>query len=260
MGGGGYVAGPVGAAALSRRIPLVLTEADSHLGLSNRVLARGARAVCLAFPIDDRDPPRYRVTGRPVPAVQTDRVTARQAFGIGTSEPCLIVFGGSQGARSLNVASLEAFASQSQLHVLHVCGRRDYPELAAMARSSSYQLLEYLDVERFGEALAAADLALARAGGSIFELAAHGLPALLVPYPHAAGAHQSANARWAAAAGAAIVIEDAALTPALLREQVDALIDDRERLAAMAAAARALARPHAADEIAAELLAAAGTR
>ena len=77
LGGGGYVAGPVGLAAVARRIPLVLTEADSHLGLTNRLLARAARRVCLAFPLEGREPPRYRVTGRAVPPTDTDRAGAR---------------------------------------------------------------------------------------------------------------------------------------------------------------------------------------
>src|ERR1700712_3190934 len=101
MGGGGYVAGPVGAAALAARIPLVLTEADSHLGLTNRLLARFARRVCLAFPLAGRDGERYRVTGRPAPAPQTDRAAARARFGLADDATCVLVFGGSLGARSI---------------------------------------------------------------------------------------------------------------------------------------------------------------
>src|SRR5687768_15981464 len=100
LGGGGYVAGPVGLAAVLRRIPLVLTEADSHLGLTNRALASRARRVCLAFPLAGRDGPRYRVTGRPVPAAVTDREGARGELGIAPEETVVLVFGGSLGARS----------------------------------------------------------------------------------------------------------------------------------------------------------------
>ena len=108
--------------------------------------------------------------------------------------------------------------------------------------------------EDFADALAAADLAVARAGGSVFEIAAHGLPAILVPYPHAAGDHQSANARWMADAGAAVVIADGELTGPRLAREVAELLADRSRLAAMAAASRGLARPDAAGEVARELL------
>lgn len=256
MGGGGYVAGPVGLAALSRRIPLVLTEADSHLGLTNRVLAPFARRVCLSFPIERRTGSRYRVTGRPIPVPDADRAGARDRFGIAPGELCVLVFGGSLGARSINRAALKAFAS-GDFHVLHVCGRRDYEECSQAVRRPGYDLHEYLDIADFAQALAAADLVVARAGGSVFEIAAYGLPAILVPYPHASADHQSANARWMADADAAIVIPDGDLTAADLARVVARLLANRSRLAAMASASRRLARPDAAREIARELLEAA---
>jgi UDP-N-acetylglucosamine--N-acetylmuramyl-(pentapeptide) pyrophosphoryl-undecaprenol N-acetylglucosamine transferase len=295
MGGGGYVAGPVGLAALTRRIPLVLTEADSHLGVTNRMLAPAARRVCLSFPIAGRTGPRYRVTGRPSLAAQEDRDAARARYGIAMDETCVLVFGGSLGARSINLAAIEAFATGLRpgrrdsptteprpsrrdragateparladrsptdlrsFHVLHVCGRRDYAELAERQLPESYDLREYLDLEEFADALAAADLVVARAGGSVFEIAAHGKPAILVPYPHAAADHQAANARWMVAAGAAIAIPDGELTAVRLGREVTALLADRSRLAAMASASQSLARPDAAREIAGELLEAAG--
>jgi UDP-N-acetylglucosamine--N-acetylmuramyl-(pentapeptide) pyrophosphoryl-undecaprenol N-acetylglucosamine transferase len=252
MGGGGYVAGPVGVAALTRRIPMVLTEADSHLGLTNRVLAPFARRVCLAFPIPGRDGTRYRVTGRPVAPASADRDAARRRFGIDPQELCVLVFGGSLGARSINLASAEGLAG-GPFRVLHICGRRDHAELAARELPSGYQLHEYLELPDFAEALAAADLVVARAGGSVFEIAASGRPAILVPYPRAAGDHQAANARWMTEAGAAVSIPDAELTPARLGAEVGALLGDRDRLAAMSAAALGLARPEAAREVAGEL-------
>jgi UDP-N-acetylglucosamine--N-acetylmuramyl-(pentapeptide) pyrophosphoryl-undecaprenol N-acetylglucosamine transferase len=117
-----------------------------------------------------------------------------------------------------------------------------------------YDLHEYLDIAEFAQALAAADLVVARAGGSVFEIAAYGLPAILVPYPHASADHQSMNARWMADAGAAIVISDADLTPAGLAREVARLLANRSRLSAMASASRRLARPQAAYEIAHELI------
>ena len=243
MGGGGYVAGPVGLAAITRRVPLVLTEADNHLGLSNRALAPFARRVCLAFPLDGhrRADPRYRVTGRPIPAPTgpRDRAAARSQLGVPAGATCVLVFGGSLGARSINLAALEAFAD-GDAHVLHVTGRRDYPELSSRPRRPGYDLIEYLDVERFTTALAAADLVVARAGGSVFELAAAGAPAVLIPYPYASADHQTANARWMADAGAAVVIPDGELTPERLAAEAGALLADPGRLAGMAAG---LARP-----------------
>ncbi len=253
LGAGGYVAGPVGMTAVLRRIPLVLMEADSHLGLTNRLLAPLARRVCLAFPIEGRDGRRYRVTGRPIPPPWTDRAAARERFGIGPDETCVLVFGGSLGARSINQAAVTAFAG-ARFHVLHAAGERDLPDLASPG--GHYDLRGFIG--EFGQALAASDLVVARSGGSVFEIAAHGRPAILIPYPHATADHQTANARYMEAAGAAVVIPDPELDAGRLGAEVGRLLADRGRLAAMGHAAASLARPDAAAEIAGEVLAAAG--
>lgn len=259
MGGGGYVAGPVALAAIALRIPVVLTEADSRMGLTNRVLAPLAARFCLAFPParGRRRGARYLVTGRPVPTPARALDGARERLGIGAEETCVLVFGGSLGASSINRAAVEAF-SGSSFRVLHISGRRDYAELSARELPPGYDLREYLDLEDFADALAAADLAVARAGGSVFEIAAHGVPAILVPYPRAAGDHQSANAQWMVDAGAAVVIPDEELSGPRLAREVAALLADRPALAAMAAASRGLARPDAARAVAAQLLEVAG--
>jgi UDP-N-acetylglucosamine--N-acetylmuramyl-(pentapeptide) pyrophosphoryl-undecaprenol N-acetylglucosamine transferase len=257
MGGGGYVAGPVGAAAVLARIPLVLTEADSHLGLTNRVLARFARRVCLAFPIDGRTGKRYVVTGRPVPPPVTDRAAARDRFGLGEDDTCVLVFGGSLGARTINEAAINAFAGAG-FHVLHACGERDYEALRDRVPPENYDLRPY--ITPFGDALAASDLCVARAGGSIFEIAAHGRPAILIPYPHAAADHQTTNAEWMRRAGAAIVIPDEQLTAERLAREVGELLGDPGRLRAMGRASAGLARTDAAQAIADELVAAARVR
>jgi UDP-N-acetylglucosamine--N-acetylmuramyl-(pentapeptide) pyrophosphoryl-undecaprenol N-acetylglucosamine transferase len=164
----------------------------------------------------------------------------------------VLVFGGSLGARSINEAAVQAFAD-APYRILHVAGRRDFDSLTAPG--PHYVLRDY--VVPFGTALAASDLAVARAGGSVFELAQYGLPALLVPYPHASGNHQDANAHWMERAGAATVVADAELTPERLREEIDALVEDEPRRARMAAESARLARPDAAQAIANEVLAAA---
>jgi UDP-N-acetylglucosamine--N-acetylmuramyl-(pentapeptide) pyrophosphoryl-undecaprenol N-acetylglucosamine transferase len=269
VGAGGYVAGPGGLAALSLRMPLVLTEADRHLGLANRILAGRARRVCLAFPIPGREGERYVVTGRPVPAAigRADRDGARERFGIAAGDPCLLVFGGSQGARSINLCALDAFlgdgpaARNRGYHVLHITGNRDYRLARERVDGDSgverYTLLEY--EPNLADSLAASDLVLARAGGSVFEVAAAGRPAILVPYPYATAHHQHANAAWMADAGAALVIEDDALDPASLARAVGDLFADEGRLREMAAASLSLARPDAAERIAAEILEASGS-
>jgi UDP-N-acetylglucosamine--N-acetylmuramyl-(pentapeptide) pyrophosphoryl-undecaprenol N-acetylglucosamine transferase len=257
LGAGGYVAGPVGLAAVLGRVPMVLAEADSHLGLTNRLLARWARRVCLAFPISGRSGSRYLVTGRAVPPPASDRSAARRRFELGSEETCVLVFGGSLGARTINEAAVAALPG-APFRVLHACGVRDYPALRerlGVAPPANYDLREY--ITPFGEALLASDLCVARAGSSIFEIAAHGRPAILVPYPHATGDHQSANARWMEQAGAAVVVADAELTPERLRSEIEALLADSQRLAAMGRASAALGRPDAAQRIAEEVFAAA---
>ena len=252
MGGGGYVSGPVGLAAVLGRVPLVLTEADSHLGLANRTLAPFAKRVCLAFPITGRQGARYRVTGRPVPPPFTDRAAARVKYGLGERETMVLVFGGSLGARSINRAAIEAYRD-APFRVLHAGGERDIAKLASPGEH--YRLEAF--ITPFGEALAASDLVVARSGGSIFEIAAHGRPAILIPYPHATGDHQTSNARWMADAGAAVIIPDAELTPERLRSETGRILGDPARLLGMARSSAELARPNAARDVAAELLEAA---
>jgi UDP-N-acetylglucosamine--N-acetylmuramyl-(pentapeptide) pyrophosphoryl-undecaprenol N-acetylglucosamine transferase len=252
----------VGVAAASMRVPLVLTEADSHLGISNRMLARFARKVFLAFPIEGRDGDLYEVVGRPVPSGTgaADERAARARFGMADGERCLLVFGGSLGARSLNQAAIEAFGREAPFAVLHACGERDHDALRSrlveLGAPPHYHLHPY--VEPFADALGVADLAVARAGGSVFELAAAGVPAVLVPYPHATADHQTGNARWMADAGAAVVMRDSDLTAETLAREVLALMGDDGRLSAMSRSARGLSKADAADRIAAEALSLAG--
>jgi UDP-N-acetylglucosamine--N-acetylmuramyl-(pentapeptide) pyrophosphoryl-undecaprenol N-acetylglucosamine transferase len=258
LGGGGYVAGPVGLAGRSLGLPLALTEADSHLGAANRLLAPLARKVFLSFPIAGREGGKYEVTGRPLPAGTGtgDRAAARERFGLPAEQPCLLVFGGSLGARRLNEAAVDAFGEAAPCVVLHASGRRDYPDLRRrleeLGAPAHYRLEPY--IEPFADALAASDLALARAGGSVLELAAAGLPAVLVPYPHATADHQTANARHMERAGAAVVVPDSALDGPRLASEVGGLLDDERRLGEMRRAALEVARPDAADRIAEQVL------
>ncbi len=256
LGGGGYVAGVVGIAAVRRKVPLVLTEADSHLGMSNRHLAKYAKRVCLAFEMPDleNDDGTFVVTGRPVPPPATDRAAARERFGVPEGETLILVFGGSLGARSINEAAIEGLARRSY-HVLHACGTRDEEYLRPLVPDERYQMEPYID--RFNEALLASDLVVARSGGSIFEIAAHGKPSVLVPYPSAAGDHQLGNAMALVDRSAAVMIADQDLSPERLRSRVESLLASPERLRAMGAAALSFARLDAAEAIAAQVTEAA---
>ena len=202
MGGGGFVAGPAGLAAALTRTPLVLTEADSHLGLANRLLARRARRVCLAFPVEGREGeplPGHRAAGAAGGARGRPRARRASASGSRAEARCLLVVGGSQGARSLNFAAVEAFAEdgEREFHVLHLSGKRDYDEIGTrLIDAPHYERYTLIAYEpNLGDVLAACDLVLGRSGGSIFEVTAAGRPAILVPYPHATADHQSRQRR-----------------------------------------------------------------
>jgi UDP-N-acetylglucosamine--N-acetylmuramyl-(pentapeptide) pyrophosphoryl-undecaprenol N-acetylglucosamine transferase len=256
LGAGGYVAGPMVLAAGVRRIPAALAEADSHLGLANRLAAPFARRIFLAFPLDGVQGPKYRVVGRPIPARSrpVGRADARRSFSLPAEASVVLVFGGSQGARALNEAALAAFAADGPA-VLHLSGERDFAALAGRPRRADYRLLPFTD--DFGAALSAADLVVARAGGSVWEVAAAGRPALLVPYPYATADHQAKNARFFASRGGAVVVPESELD---LRARVEELLADPQRLARMADAMRALARPDAAEIVAEELITLASAR
>ena len=252
LGGGGYVAGPMVLAARVRGIPTALTEADAHLGLANRLAAPLSRRVFLAYAIDGRDGAKYRVVGRPIPSAHlgAEREEARAHFGLPQDRPVLAVFGGLAGAQALNEFAVEAFSDEGPA-VLHVSGERDFEAVRPRVARDDYVLLESTD--HFGAALAAADLAISRAGGTVWELAAVGTPAILVPYPHATADHQTLNARYFEAGGGAVVVDQSELArvPAL----VDELLGDPARLAEMSEAMRSLAKPDAADVVADELVA-----
>jgi len=251
LGAGGYVAGPMVLAARTRGIPTALTEADAHLGLANRLAAPFAERVFLAYPIPGRDGRKYRVVGRPIPRAHLggSADSGRARFGLPERGPVLAVFGGLAGAQALNEFAVETYGERGPA-VLHISGERDYEALLPKVKRPDYVLLPTTD--HFGEALAVADLAISRAGGTVWELAAAGTPAMLVPYPYATSDHQALNARYFEEGGGAVVVpqEELARVPAL----VDELLAEPERLTRMGEAMKSLARPRAADEIADELV------
>lgn len=259
VGGGGFASGPVVALAAARGIPALAMEADAHLGVANRLLKPFVKRLCLSFPIPGLQPPKYVVTGRPL-SIEQLAATAeqgRELFGVVSGRPIVLAFGGSQGARSINQACVAAFGGRDlTFDLIHVCGPKNYDEVHASLeargeRFERYHLLPYTD--HLASAMAAASLVVARAGGSVAELAALGKPAILVPYPHATGDHQRKNAEWMERGGAAIVVDDAVLSAALLERLVSQLLRDPGRLAAMAAASGALGRPQAAAAVVDEI-------
>ena len=259
IGGGGFASGPVVALAALRGIPGLALEADAHLGVANRLLRPFVRRVCLSFPIAGLGPPKFVLTGRPLGSAQLAATgdEGREAFALRADLPVVLAFGGSQGAQSINRACVDAFGGREfGFQLVHVCGPRNHDavraELEAMGeRFERYRLVPYTD--RLAAAMAAADLVVARSGGSVAELAALGRPAILVPYPHATADHQRKNARWMVEGGAAVLVDDAELGGEVLRRLVAELLGDPGRLAAMAAASAALGRPDATRRVVDEI-------
>lgn len=258
---GGYASVAVGVAAVLRRVPLVVAEQNLAPGAANRLLARFANVSAVAFP--GTPLPRAVVTGNPIRqditalSPERDRAAARRAFGTGEGRQVLLVFGGSLGARRLNeavVAALPSWRDRANLAVHHVVGTRDWDTMSAATPSDS-GALEYRQViyeKDMAGALAAADLAVCRSGSSTcFELAAAGLPAVLVPSPFVTADQQTSNAGYLVEAGAAVMVPDRTFDAARLVAEVDALLADEEGRMAMGRAALTRARPHAAAAIAA---------
>jgi UDP-N-acetylglucosamine--N-acetylmuramyl-(pentapeptide) pyrophosphoryl-undecaprenol N-acetylglucosamine transferase len=252
LGAGGFVAGPMVVAAASRRIPSVLTEADAHLGLANRLAAPFARRLLLAYPIATPWPKKVRVVGRPIPPrARTIPVEeAREIFELPQEGPVLGVFGALAGAKALNEYVVETWGGSGPA-ILHQTGTRDYEFVKFRARRADYRVIA--ETDRIGAAISACDLVLARAGSFVWEIAAAGKPAILVPFPFATGDHQAANAQHFAKSGGAIMVRELDLddVPDLVRS----LLDDPPRLAKMGAAMLRAAGPDAAVTIADELLA-----
>ncbi|HET6714035.1 MAG TPA: undecaprenyldiphospho-muramoylpentapeptide beta-N-acetylglucosaminyltransferase [Actinomycetota bacterium] len=266
VGIGGYASAPAILAARRVRTPIVLIEQNGVPGIVNRVAARWAGAVATTFEATaERLPPGIRVvrTGNPVrrriAEVVAERVDRRaealRAFELDTDRRTVSVFGGSQGARQLDrtvAAAIGELRGRHDLQLLVSTGAAHEGEVAPAAEASGDLLVRVEGfIERMDLALAATDLAVARAGsGTISELAVCGVPSLLVPYPHATEHHQEANGREVERAGGAEVVLEAELTPTVLARRVAALIDDEPRRAAMSRAMLAWARPDADERIA----------
>jgi UDP-N-acetylglucosamine--N-acetylmuramyl-(pentapeptide) pyrophosphoryl-undecaprenol N-acetylglucosamine transferase len=255
---GGYSSFPVALAARSKNVPVALYLPDLYPGWAVRAIARFARRVAVTAPDSVRKLPndKAEVTGYPVREefFQVSRAEGRKRLGLDPEEKVLFVAGASQGAHSINQALAANLHGLLELcEVVHVSGPADEAWLAGLMRDlppdllARYHLFGYLHQE-FAWAMAAADLALCRAGASsLGELPAVGLPAVLVPYPHA-GAHQRLNARYLADNGAATILDDRDLASVL--SVVGGLIHDSARLDVMRQSSRRLARRDAARNIA----------
>ncbi|HEX9548578.1 MAG TPA: undecaprenyldiphospho-muramoylpentapeptide beta-N-acetylglucosaminyltransferase [Acidimicrobiales bacterium] len=259
---GGYASVPCVVAAVLLRVPLLVAEQNAVPGAANRMAARFARAAATSF--ESTDLPRAVVTGNPVrPEVANvtrdtaTRTAARTALGLPAEGTVVAAFGGSLGARRINQAVVELasrWSDRSGLTLLHIVGKRDWEAFSGHDRAQPAGGLCYRQVcyeDRMNLVYAAADVAVCRAGAStVAELAAAGLPAILIPLPGAPGDHQTANARALVDAGAARIIPDQELTAATLAAELSDFLAEPAILAHMSAAARSVARPDAAARVA----------
>lgn len=273
LGMGGYVSVPVSLAALRARRPLVLHEQNAVPGLANRLLARPARTVALAFIEAARLLPRRArtiVTGNPVRegvlAVHAERERlAEEAYRELELDPMrrtVVVFGGSQGALHVNRAVADAIARLdhpgTQFLLLAGAAHEDTVRAAVANARMPVRVLAFLD--RMELAYAIADLVVARAGATtVAEVSVCGVPSLLIPYPYATGRHQDANAKALQRAGGATVLLDDELDGAVLAERIAELLEDPEALTEMGERARAWSRPEAGDTLARAIVSAGRT-
>lgn len=267
IGTGGYVCGPVVWAAAWSGIPTLIQEQNAFPGFTNRILGRVVDEVALgykeAIPKFSGRKARVTVTGNPVreDLMTANREEACRHFGFRSDSPVLLITGGSQGARSINQAALEVHrgsAGNKGLQILHITWQTDYNNIIHTLTEegipyndgvSGRRVVPYL--HEMPQALAAADLVVSRAGAiGLAEITLRGIPAILVPYPHASENHQEINARALETHGAALVIRDSELSGAGLSARIRELISDPDKLRGMANASAAMGCPRAAEEIA----------
>lgn len=262
IGCGGYVTGPIGYEAYRAKIPLVLQEQNSYPGLTNRLLSRYAKLIFTAFPQADRFFPENRtlLCGNPTrkSLQRADAESAYSKFGFVHDKHTLLILGGSGGARTINMTilnNLDALHNELDLQIIWQCGTRYYDTYKKEIQLKKYPRLILIDfLEHMPEAYKVSDLVISRAGASsCAELMVLGKPSILVPSPNVAGDHQTKNARAMVENGAAILIKDNEFDQRLIEETRE-LVGHPDRLKMMSEAALKLAKPDAADRIAAKIM------
>ena len=258
LGVGGYASAPTVVAAKLLKIPTYLHEQNSIPGRANRLASRFTREVLVTFPA---------AVGLLKGSVHVGMPTRREFFGasreeglarLGLEPPVVLLFGGSGGALKLNLAAQEAFGGgETPYSVYQISGRRDFERLST--KNPRHRIVAYDD--ELWHALAASEVVVTRSGaGSLFDTAAVGRAAILVPYPYATVDHQLHNARYFTSKGAAKLLLDHEVTANSLREHVEALLEDRARRESLSKNIRTLATPEAAGEVAGRLLLAAAAK
>lgn len=264
VGTGGYVCGPVVLSAALMGLPTVIHEQNAFPGITNRILGRFVRKVCLGYEAASRYFPSYKihVTGNPIrEAIGTvPRKEAAERLGVNPERPSMLVFGASQGARSINQAIMGCLAALGQeypkLQILWITGQSNFEAtqslLVGMSESINKETLHVWPyLHNMPDAFAVSDWVVGRAGAiSLAEITRQGLPAILVPYPHATGDHQTYNARVFGDAGAAWVVEDHTFNAEILLDYIRILMNDPSTRESMRSASLHLGRPSAAMDLA----------
>ena len=260
IGTGGYVCGPVLLSALLLNMPILIQEQNAMPGITNRIMGRWADEIHIPFLAAARFFPsgRTKVTGNPVrPEIAAAKASAgeREKLGLEKDRLTISFLGGSQGASSINAAAVGALKRlvrfAPRLQIIHQTGEPDFPTI-----KKSYDELPFVTVvqpyfDTIEDVYAATDLVVCRSGGmTVAEITVRGLPAILIPYPFAAGDEQTFNAQALERSGAAVMIQNGQLTGERLADVLTSLIQDKERLSEMAEKSRSLGRPEAAREIA----------
>jgi len=257
LGVGGYASAPAVAAARSMGTPTFLHEQNSVPGRVNRLASRFTKETFVTFPAAEEHLRGAAWVGMPTRKELFDVSREEALRHLGLEPPVVFIFGGSGGALKINLSAAQAFGTSTPYTVVQISGRRDYPRLHT--DNPKHIILEYAnDIWRY---LAAADVVVSRAGaGSLFDIAAVGRAAILVPFPYGTSDHQLHNARFFTERGAAELLLDSEVDAATVRGRVEGLLEDEERRGELAGRMRALATPRAADEVAGKLLRAAAER
>ncbi|NLJ84467.1 MAG: undecaprenyldiphospho-muramoylpentapeptide beta-N-acetylglucosaminyltransferase [Halanaerobiaceae bacterium] len=267
LGTGGFVAGPVVLAATDLKVPSIIHEQNVYPGFTNKLLARRVDFIALNFAAaQDYFPEKikgsFSVTGNPVrkAILETGRERGLEELGLEAGRKTILVFGGSQGAMSINRAMIEVykhFTGNNKVQIIQITGPKNHQQVLQdieeaginLAENRHFRLLPYLKEMEY--AYAVADLVVYRAGATgLAEITAKGIPAILIPYPHAAENHQEYNARDLEKQGAAVVILDRNLNGQVLIEKIEELLADDDRLREMARKSRSMGKPDATDRLA----------
>jgi UDP-N-acetylglucosamine--N-acetylmuramyl-(pentapeptide) pyrophosphoryl-undecaprenol N-acetylglucosamine transferase len=255
LGVGGYASAPAVVAARALGVPTFLHEQNSVPGRLNRLASRFTSETLVTFPVAGERLRRSVRVGMPTRTAIFEASREAALGALGLEPPVVVIFGGSGGALRINLAAVEAFGGSTSYSVVQISGRRDFQRLST--DNPRHRILEYVD--DIGPYLAAADVVVSRAGaGSLFDIAAAGKAAILIPFPYATGDHQLHNATYFTERRAAELMPDAEVDAASLRLRVEGLLEDSGRRERMAERMKSLATPYAAGEVAEKLLRARG--